>query len=176
MIQPTIKPTPPQSQPQAKTSHIDAIVIHCSADPEGRDRKMEDIKQYHKSIGYDDIGYNYIIELDGTVKEGRSLEVDGAHCKLSGSSGKSYNKHSIGICYIGGLSKDMKKAKDTRTDAQKAAMHELVERLCQQYEIKEILGHRDASVDKDGDGVIESFEYAKQCPSFNVKPEFSKYV
>ena len=87
-----------------------------------------------------------------------------------------FDRHSIGICYIGGLSKDMREAKDTRTDAQKTAMHELVERLCQQYEIKEILGQRDASVDKDGDGVVESFEYAKQCPSFNVKPEFSKYV
>ena len=54
----------------------------------------------HVSRGFQCIGYNYVIRLDGTVEVGRSLTIDGAHCNSKGFSGVSYNKHSIGICYV----------------------------------------------------------------------------
>lgn len=150
---------------------IDAIVIHCSATREGADYKAKDLDKWHKDKGWQMIGYNFVIDLDGTVEVGRPLSMNGAHCNTAGLSGESYNRHSIGICYIGGLSKTGA-AKDTRTNAQKASMRKLVDELCRKYPIKEVIGHRDASPDKNKDGKITPNEYIKQCPCFDVRKEF----
>lgn len=131
---------------------INSIIIHCSATPEGKHFTAADIRRWHKAQGWSDIGYHYVILLDGTVQEGRPIEQPGAHCK-------GINARSIGICYIGGLSADGKTPKDTRTTAQKAAMHALVERLAAQYGLtaSQIHGHNEYA--------------AKACPSFNVRRE-----
>lgn len=150
---------------------IDSIVIHCSATKEGVDYRVKDIDKWHRERGFQMIGYHYVIDLDGTVELGRPLSMNGAHCNTAGLSGESYNKHSIGICYVGGLDRNGK-AKDTRTDAQKAALRTLVARLREKYPIKEVIGHRDASPDKNGDGKVTPDEYIKLCPCFDVKSEF----
>lgn len=155
-----------------KPSNIDAIVIHCSATRAGQDVHASDIDKWHKERGFAMIGYNYVIALDGTVEIGRPLTMDGAHCNTAGVSGKAYNKHSIGICYVGGLDRFGSPA-DTRTYAQKKALVDLVYRLLNQYpNIKEVIGHRDASPDKNGDGKISRNEWIKQCPCFEVRAEF----
>ena len=154
-----------------KKENIDAIVIHCSASRAGQDLRATDIDKMHKERGFACIGYNYVIDLDGTVEVGRPLTRDGAHCNTAGLSGKSYNKHSIGICYVGGLDENGNAA-DTRTDAQKTALAELVYKLVDEYPIVEIIGHRDASPDKNGNGTIEQNEWIKQCPCFSVRDEF----
>ena len=82
---------------------IDSIIIHCSATKAGQDLRAKDIDRMHRQRGFAQIGYNFVIDLDGTVENGRPLSIDGAHCNTKGFSGVSYNKHSIGICYIGGL-------------------------------------------------------------------------
>ena len=82
---------------------IDSIIIHCSATRAGQDLRAKDIDRMHRQRGFSQIGYNFVIDLDGTVENGRPLSIDGAHCSTKGFSGISYNKHSIGICYIGGL-------------------------------------------------------------------------
>lgn len=138
---------------------VDAIVIHCSDTKAGKNFKAKDIDAWHRAQGWRCIGYHYVIDLDGTIEAGRPMNEEGAHCKAAGTSGKPYNKHSIGICYIGGQDKSGKHA-DTRTDAQKLAMVELVYSLMDNFpNIKEVIGHRD--VDK-----------GKACPCFNVKAEF----
>ena len=96
---------------------IDSIIIHCSATRTGLDLRAKDIDRMHKQRGFTRIGYNFVIDLDGTVENGRPLSVDGAHCNTKGFSGVSYNKHSIGICYIGGLNANGRPV-DTRTEAQ----------------------------------------------------------
>lgn len=171
-----------------KKENIDAIVIHASATPEGLDIRANDIDRMHKERGFTCIGYNYVIDIDGTVEVGRPLSMNGAHCNTAGLSGKSYNLHSIGICYIGGVEAARNKkgqiitkldkngkaiAKDTRTPEQKKALVELVYNLLDTYlNIKEVIGHRDASPDKNGDGKITQNEWIKQCPCFDVRAEF----
>lgn len=150
---------------------IDSIVIHCSATRAGQDVRASDIDKWHKERGFAGIGYNFVIDLDGTVEAGRPLTKDGAHCNTAGTSGLAYNKHSIGICYVGGLDRNGKPA-DTRTVAQKKAMHDLVWSLFDKYPIVDILGHRDASPDKNGDGKITRNEWIKDCPCFDVRSEF----
>lgn len=154
---------------------IDSIIIHCSATFAGQDLTAKDIDLMHRARGFNQIGYNYVIRIDGTVEKGRSLTVDGAHCKTKGFSESSYNKHSIGICYIGGLDANGKPT-DTRTIAQKTALRELVAKLCKEYEIIEVLGHRDTSPDLDGSGEVEPKEYIKACPCFDVRSEFPSFL
>lgn len=131
---------------------INKLIIHCSATPEGRDVKTETIKNWHVNGNHwKDIGYHYVIELDGSVHKGRDESVIGAHC-----SGQ--NANSIGICYIGGITKDSKTPKDTRTEAQKQSLIKLLKELKQKYPKATIHGH---------------CEYAnKACPCFDAKTEY----
>ena len=94
---------------------IDKIIIHCTATPEGRVATVADVTEWHKQRGFNTIGYHYLIGLNGEVWKGRDESVVGAHCE-------GQNAYSIGICYVGGLAKDGKTAKDTRTPAQNASL------------------------------------------------------
>lgn len=143
---------------------IDYIVVHCSATSYGKDLDVEDIDRMHRRRGWSGVGYNYVVKLDGTIQEGRELKKIPAHVK-------GYNKHSIGICYIGGLDKDGKPS-DTRTPEQKAALLFKLTTLKTLFPFAEIVGHRDLSPDKDGDGVVERHEWLKACPCFNAKEEY----
>ena len=154
---------------------IDSIIIHCSATHAGQDLRAKDIDCMHRQRGFSQIGYNFVIDLDGTVENGRPLSIDGAHCNTKGFSGVSYNKHSIGICYIGGLDANGHPA-DTRTEAQKNALRDLIAKLCKEYNIIELLGHRDTSPDLNGNGEVEPAEYIKVCPCFDVRSEFSNFL
>ena len=91
---------------------ITDIIIHCAATPEGRDVKTATIKSWHiAGRKWKDIGYHYVIELDGTVHVGRDESVIGAHTT-------GYNAHSIGVCYVGGCAKDGDGAACARAAAQ----------------------------------------------------------
>lgn len=59
---------------------IDAIIIHCSATRAGQDLRAKDIDRMHRARGFNQIGYNFIVDLDGIVENGRPLGIDGAHC------------------------------------------------------------------------------------------------
>lgn len=137
---------------------IDYIVVHCTDTPEGRNNTVEDIRQWHtmkppKGRGWSDIGYHYVIYLDGSIHEGRDVNLVGAHVE-------GYNTNSIGICYVGGKSKDMTQNKDTRTDRQKMALLSILVDLRKLYPYAKIVGHRD--LDKKG----------KTCPNFDARQEY----
>lgn len=130
---------------------IEKIILHCAATPEGRNVSTETIRSWHvKGRGWSDIGYHFVIELDGSVKEGRPMHRIGAHTK-------GQNATSVGICYVGGIDKN-KNPKDTRTEAQKASMDKLIDALLEDFPGATIHGHN---------------EFAnKACPSFNVSKEY----
>ena len=152
-------------------NNIDSIIIHCSATKTELDFKAKDIDRMHRARGFNMIGYHFVIDLDGTIEKGRPLEQEGAHCNTRGSSGISYNKHSIGICFIGGLDINGKPT-DTRTDPQKRSLCNLVTKLRQEYPIIEVLGHRDTSPDLNDNGIVEPSEWIKMCPCFDAATEF----
>ena len=130
---------------------INKIIVHCSATPEGKDFTAADIDRWHRQRGWRCIGYHYVIELDGSIHKGRDESVIGAHC-----SGQ--NANSIGVCYVGGVAKDGKTPKDTRTDAQKHSLLELLKELKANYPYATIHGHRDFA--------------EKACPCFDAKYEY----
>ena len=131
--------------------NINEIIVHCAATREGRDFTVEDITRWHKARGFATIGYHYVIYRDGSIHEGRPLEQIGAHCV-------GHNKHSIGICYIGGCASDGKTPKDTRTPEQKEALLALLRRLKARFPNATIHGHRDFA--------------AKACPSYDAFREY----
>lgn len=130
---------------------IREFIIHCSATPEGAHFTVNDIDRWHRRQGYRCIGYHYVIYLDGSIHQGRPVKVVGAHCY-------GRNKHSIGICYVGGVAKDGHTPKDTRTPEQKAALLTLLKELKKQFPGAAIHGHRDFA--------------AKACPSFDATNEY----
>ena len=133
---------------------ITEIIVHCAATPEGKDFTVEDIRRWHKAQGWSDIGYHYVIYRNGHIEPGRDVDLIGAHCVKGG-----HNTYSIGICYIGGMDAANKRAKDTRTLAQKAALLGLLTDLRQLYPEAKIYGHRD-------------FDSGKDCPSFDARREY----
>ena len=152
---------------------IDYIAVHCTATPEGQDLTVEQIRKQHKAQGWADIGYHFVVYRDGSVHEGRDVDIAGAH--VSG-----YNSHSIGIAYVGGLEPStcapyhLLQAKDTRTEEQRAALYSLLMDLRKLYPEAKIQGHRDFSPDLNGNGTIEPSEWVKDCPSFDAKKEYRK--
>ena len=141
--------------------NIDSIIVHCSATKAGLDFTATDIDRWHRERGFNGIGYHYVIRLDGKLEKGRDVALAGAHCK-------GWNERSVGICYIGGLDENGRPA-DTRTNAQKRVLYQIIMDLQREYNILQVLGHRDTSPDLNGDGVIEPYEYVKACPCFDVK-------
>lgn len=129
---------------------IKKIIVHCADTPEGRDDKAADIRRWHKEQGWKDIGYHYVVDLDGTIEPGRDVETAGAHCT-------GHNADSIGVCYIGGCDAKMQ-PKDTRTNEQKVSLVMLLKYLVAKYPNAKIYGHRDFA--------------QKACPSFDAKEEY----
>lgn len=129
---------------------INEIIVHCTATPEGRQMTVEQIDYIHRHENHwaNGIGYHKVIYLDGSVHNGRPLEMVGAHCN------GGHNAHSIGICYVGGCAKDERTPKDTRTPKQKEALAQLLTELHRQFPEATLHGHR---------------EFAKKaCPSFDA--------
>lgn len=147
-----------------KMRSIYSIVIHCTATKEGIDYDVATVRDWHvNQRGFRDIGYHLLIHLDGTIEKGRPIEQSGAHAK-------GHNKHSIGVVYVGGLNSEGR-PKDTRTVAQYHALRRCVETLKVIYGDVDVMGHRDLSVDLNGDGMISRNEWMKSCPCFDVKTE-----
>lgn len=145
---------------------IKQIVIHCSATVEGQNFDADDIDRWHKKRGWKGNGYHYVVLLNGDIELGRPVEKQGAHVK-------GFNRNSIGICYIGGLNKQLKPT-DTRTENQIEGLRCLLIDLKQRFPHAEILGHRDFSEDKNNNGIIEPFEFSKACPCYDAKIEYKK--
>ena len=145
---------------------ITDIVIHCTATKPGLDYTANDIRKMHRAQGWSDIGYHYIVRLNGAVEPGRDVDMIGAH--VSG-----HNAHSIGIAYVGGIN-SRGKAEDTRTEAQKASLLALLVELRKLYPRAKISGHRDFSRDLNHDGVISPDEWIKECPCFNAADEYRR--
>lgn len=143
---------PNESSLQVSRRTINRIIVHCTATPEGRVETVESVRRMHKAKGWSDIGYHYLIGLNGERWNGRNVNLVGAHCE-------GYNANSIGVCYVGGCDKNMK-GKDTRTDKQKAALIALLKDLRKLYPKAKIVSHRD--LDRKG----------KACPSFDATNEY----
>jgi len=132
---------------------IKRVILHCSATRDGHHIKAAQIREWHLARGWRDIGYHYVIGIDGVIEAGRSIDQIGAHVK-------GHNRDSIGICYIGGLD-NQGNPRDTLTPKQRDS----ITRLCYALQVildtkLELYGHNEFST--------------KACPSFDVAVTFEE--
>lgn len=121
---------------------INQIIVHCADTPPDMDIGAKEIDQWHRERGWSQIGYHFVIRRDGTVEAGRPLEKAGAHTY-------GHNKNSIGICLVGGT------GGFNFTFSQLKALISLVNEMKEDFNVSEVLGHRD-------------LDSSKACPQFGV--------
>jgi len=111
-----------------------AIVVHHTAVSRSKnDEQFDAVDRYHKSKGWGMVGYQYMIEASGEIKQGREDNQSGAQ-----TSQKLMNYRSIGICLTGHF--DL----EDPTVEQCKSLHSLIERLMRLYDIpaSRIFPHR----------------------------------
>lgn len=124
------------------------VTIHCAATPEGKHFSAAQITAMDV-LRFGQPSYHWVIELDGTTVATLPEDQRGAHAA-------GHNTGNIGVCYVGGVARDGRTPKDTRTLAQIDALRDLVAELCERYGNVEVKGHRDWP------------DVTKACPSFEV--------
>lgn len=131
---------------------VTLIIVHCSATPEGQSFDFEQCRRDHiRHRGFRDIGYHFYITRNGEIHRGRPIEQIGAHCQ-------HHNRHSVGICYEGGLDRNRHPC-DTRTLEQKASLLALIRELKKLFPNALVVGHRDLNP-------------MKACPCFDAVAEY----
>lgn len=138
------------------------LVIHCTATPEGRAVSADDIRRWHTAPrakggrGWSQVGYTDMIHLDGRVERLVENNEDALVDPWERTNGaKGVNSISRHIVYVGGLARDGKTPKDTRTDAQRKALEAYVRDFHALHPHVRIVGHKELA--------------AKDCPSFEVQ-------
>lgn len=130
-------------KPRAST---EAIFVHCSATKPSMDVGRREIEMWHKQQGWLAVGYHFIIKRDGTVEEGRPVDVVGSHVK-------DWNHKSVGVCLVGGID-DKAKFAANFTPAQMQSLKVKLDELKALYPQAVIKAHHDVA--------------PKACPSFDL--------
>ena len=117
------------------------LIVHCSANVKSTPAT---VARTHKQRGFSAVGYHFMIDKEGIVYQGRSEQLQGAHCI-------GRNHDAIGVCLLGHF--DLEEV----PDAMKEALVELVTSLCAKYPIHTIECHRD-------------YKPSKTCPGENAVP------
>lgn len=126
------------------------IILHCSDTKADPFLDVETVRRWHvNGNGWRDVGYHFVIKVDGTIEVGRPLSMKGAHTKG--------HNDSIGVCYIGGKS-NQGHPKDTMTPQQEVAFENLVLSLRCLFGDLTLHGHNEYS--------------NKRCPCFDVSEKF----
>jgi N-acetylmuramoyl-L-alanine amidase len=138
--------------------HLNRIFVHCTATRAewwaGRrsSDKAAECKRWHLDRGWSDVGYNFFVDRDGTVTEGRPIEVTPA-------AQKGHNTGSVAIALWGGHGGDQDdQFEEHFTPEQDRALRKLIAQLRMEYpSITKVRGHNEVSL-------------AKPCPCFQVTP------
>lgn len=143
-------------------AQLQYLVIHCTATPEGRAVSSDEIRRWHTAPtsqggrGWKQVGYTDMIHLDGRVERLVQNNEDANVDPWEVTNGAvGYNQISRHVVYVGGVSKDGKAPKDTRTPQQLEAMKRYVIDFHARHPKVRIIGHNEVA--------------KKACPSFNVQ-------
>lgn len=143
---------------------ITHIFVHCTAGPQTQ--TLADLRAEFRHKGWKNPGYHYVIFPDGSVQ---NILDEGAVA----NGVRGYNGVGIHVAYVGGIDAQGR-AVDNRTPAQKEKMRTLLKILHQRYPAARILGHRDISPDRNGNGRVDPWERIKECPCFDAITEYAE--
>lgn len=141
---------------------IKRIFVHCTAG--SQKQTVADLLAEFKRKGWRNPGYHVVITPDGKCHQLLDYE------KVSNGV-KGYNSTSINVAYVGGIDSKLNPV-DNRTPEQKASLRKLLKEIKGRYPKAEIMGHRDISPDKNGNGIVDPWERVKECPCFDAKEEY----
>lgn len=141
---------------------IERIFVHCTAG--SQKQTIEDLKAEFKARGWKHPGYHYAVMPSGRIEQMLPEE------EISNGV-QGYNSTSINVAYVGGIDRNGK-ATDNRTSEQKKSLVDLLKQLRERYPKARIMGHRDISPDKNGNGIIDPWERIKECPCFDAITEY----
>lgn len=137
------------------------LVLHCTATPEGREVTKEDIIKWHTSPvseggrGWSRVGYSDLIHLNGIVENLTPYDEDDdveAWELTNGATGiNGIARHTV---YAGGVTRDNKFPKDTRTKEQTLSLTNYVRQVISAHPDILIAGHNQFA--------------SKACPSFDT--------
>ena len=114
--------------PEDLSTVLNTIVVHHSAFPDAGPREVQDL---HMDVrGFADVAYHFMIDRDGTIYEGRPINVRGAHVQ-------GYNTGSVGIVLLGNFNDEYP------SPEQLVHLRLLVDYLRYRYDIHYLAGHRD---------------------------------
>jgi N-acetylmuramoyl-L-alanine amidase len=136
------------------------LIIHCTATQEGRELTAQDIIKMHtspppKGRGWNQVGYSDMIHLTGLVTNLVTYNEDDIVQPREVTNGAvGLNGVSRHVVYVGGVEKDGKTPKDTRTNEQLLALRNYVNHVISAHPEIQILGHNQVA--------------AKACPCFSV--------
>jgi len=147
-----VRPTDLSFGPLVNRFRTDAVVLHHIGGTD-EDVSAETVHCWHLDNGWSGIGYHYLIRKDGTIEQGRPLNMMGAHCY-------GENSHTVGINIVG----DFTWAQPG--EAQLEAAAGLVAAVCTYYGFppagSSVLGHCDLS--------------ATACPGSNLYERIPEIV
>lgn len=144
--------------------HISRIFVHCTASWQ-QTTTEESLREEFRKKGWKKPGYHYVVRTDGSIIR----MLDESHVA---NGVKNYNAHSIHVAWIGGIDKAHPQGTDNRTQEQKTALFDLIAKLRMKYPDAVVMGHRDISDDKNGNGIIDPWERIKECPCFDAMVEY----
>lgn len=138
--------------------NVEYIVIHSShtKNPKPKDgvSKLNLLHRMEGAFSWSLEGpacrHHFVVRTDGAVEVGRPLDTPGNHTY-------GVNDRSVSVCYMGGVTENGFPA-DTRTDAQRAALKELVKRLEDQFPNAKAICHSQLTP-----------RTARGCPGFSME-------
>ena len=135
-----------------KHDSVKLLIVHCVANKCNRSFSVKNLIACGVAK-YGQCSYHYYVRRNGDVVPLLPETVQGVHAR-------HYNYCSLGIVYEGGLDEKGRDA-DTRTDAQKHSLYELLKELTADYPDARILGH------------CELPHVAKKCPCYFPSKEYA---
>lgn len=131
---------------------VSLLIVHCVGNKCDRPFSVENLIACGEAK-YGQCSYHYYVRRNGDVIPLLPESVQGVHAR-------HYNYCSLGIVYEGGLDEHGHTA-DTRTEAQKHALYELLKDLAREYPQARILGH------------CELPHVTKRCPCYLPSREYA---
>ncbi|MCL2387968.1 MAG: peptidoglycan recognition protein family protein [Defluviitaleaceae bacterium] len=122
------------SRPLANRARTTGIVLHHYAHPAREGQTLatpQDVHRWHLARGWAGIGYNFVVDQDGTIWNGRGMEAGGAHVT-------GHNSSTVGI----GCQGNFDSVHTKMSDAQYNALVWLLKHIRERYGEIPFKGHR----------------------------------
>jgi hypothetical protein len=161
-----------ESEFRSITRDITEVVVHWTDTYSNANIGSEELNRTHLVLGFNGIGYHYVIRRDGSLQRGRPVNIQGQHAERNG-----HDRFSIGLAFVGGLNcpsetpnpGDYRSAKSL-TRAQMNTFEQFCRAFYLEYPGGQIIGHNEI----DPNEVDPGFEVIEYCKSvFNKKSIFT---